>query len=104
MSNLRAGQKVVMFRDFGHGARLRAELDGVVLPVKGPIYTVRELDPDTSNGFACIRLVEIINGPHVGDGIEPSFEAALFRPVVERKTDISVFRAMLTPSKKKVEV
>lgn len=103
MCNFRPGQKVVMFRDFGQGARLRADLEGVVLPVKGPVYTVREIDPDTSNGFVCIRLVEITNGPHVGDGMEPSFEAALFRPIVERKTSIEVFKAMLNPSKQPVE-
>jgi hypothetical protein len=99
MCNFRVGQKVVMYRSFGEGTRLRAELEGVVLPVMGPVYTVREIDPDTSNGYVCIRLVEIRNGPHIEDGIEPSFEAALFRPVVERKTSISIFRAMLNPSK-----
>lgn len=103
MCNLRPAQKVVMFRDFSQAARLRAAMEGVVLPVKGPVYTVREIDPDTSGGFVCIRLVEIVNGPHIGDGMEPSFDASLFRPVVERKTDISVFRAMLNASKQPVE-
>lgn len=99
MSAFRVGQKVVLAVPFGTLSVTRAALDGVILPQKGPVYTIREFDPDTSNGVVCIRLVEIINGPHIEDGFEPSFEAALFRPVAERKTSIEVFKALLTPAK-----
>lgn len=100
--NFHVGQKIVLAKSFGALSTLRAAADGVVLPVEGEIYTLREFDPDMSNGILCIRLVEVRNAPHIEDGLEPSFEAALFRPVVERKTDISCFKAMLNPSKEKV--
>jgi len=100
--NFTVGQKVVLVRSFGAISSLRAAVDGVTLPVQGVTYTVREFDPDLSNGVLCIRLVELMNEPHDWDGLEPSFEASLFRPVVERKTDISCFKAMLNPSKEQV--
>lgn len=100
--NFTVGQKVVLARKFGNASSLRAEIEGVTLPVEGVTYTVREFDPDLSNGVLCIRLVELVNDPHMWDGLEPSFEASLFRPIVERKTDISVFEAMLNPSKEQV--
>ena len=106
MCKFRVGQKVVMFKQFGPHAIGRAKDEGVTLPVKGQVYTIREIE----EGEGCeagetfyLRFNEIWNGPHVCDGIEPSFHADLFRPVVERKSDISVFHAMLTPSKQKVD-
>ncbi len=100
--NFTVGQKVVLVRSFGDISSLRAAVDGVTLPVQGVTYTVREFDPDMSNGVLCIRLVEVVNDIHAWDGLEPSFEASLFRPVIQRKTDISVFKAMLNPSKEQV--
>jgi hypothetical protein len=56
------------------------------------IYTVRSV---VSNGVDVgITVVEIVN-PRIWFGQEPGFYASRFRPVVN--TDISVFRAMLTP-------
>lgn len=98
MTIFRVGMKVVLANPFGPVSSLRAIADGVVLPAMGEVYTIREFDPDESC-FLCIRLSEITNGPDPVDGIEPSFQASLFRPVVERKTDISTLTALLTPSK-----
>jgi hypothetical protein len=36
-------------------------------------------------------------------GLEPYFSSRRFRPLVERKTDISIFTAMLNPSKQEIE-
>ena len=69
-------------------------------PKKGSIYTVREL---LNLGTApSIRLVEIVNDPvdvyvNIGFAIEASWITTAFRPLTERKTDISVFRALLNP-------
>lgn len=73
---------------------------GIVHPRKGEILTVRSVEIDAS-GNECIRLFEILNpvGP-VSDNLEPTectFSAIRFRPLVEHKTDISIFTAMLTP-------
>ncbi|MDR6818470.1 hypothetical protein J2X76_003647 [Neorhizobium sp. 2083] len=100
--NFHVGQKVVLVESFGPRALRRGADEGVVLPVKGQIYTVREFDPDVSNGVVCIRLNEIVNGPDPEDGMEASFVASMFRPVVERKTDISVFTALLTSQPEQV--
>jgi hypothetical protein len=69
-------------------------------PVRGGIYTIR--------GFVCpeaYRLTqtpglvfeELINAPigYTEGMFEPSFNPRRFRPLVERKTDISLFQAML---------
>lgn len=50
-----------------------------------------------------IYLEEIINPPFDYDGWigEVSFRTWRFRPVHERKTDISIFTAMLDPTRRK---
>jgi hypothetical protein len=73
-------------------------------PRMGEVYTVRSIGPayrsrrDESEGL-CIRLNEIRNRP-AGCGEEPNFLAARFRPVIERKTDISVFTEILRKASK----
>lgn len=66
-----------------------------VIVVKGQVYTVsRAFD---WLGVRALLFVE------VSPGGEPGWCASRFRPVVERKTDISIFTAMLNPSDKRVE-
>lgn len=62
-------------------------------PQKGGIYTVRGIVeyPDDISG---LYLVEIRNPPDE-EGCEWQFFASRFRPVVERKTDITVFTEIL---------
>lgn len=76
-------------------------------PVEGQVYTIRDIGflnaitPD----MLVVRLLEIRNTERYyrGAGLyETSFRASRFRPVVTRKSDISVFKAMLKPSKKRV--
>lgn len=69
-----------------------------ICPNLNSVYVVRDIVPWPNGKGASCRLVEIRNGP-VG-GYEPSFDVVFFRPVVERKTDISVFTALLTPNKR----
>jgi hypothetical protein len=93
------GQKVVCVdddpRSFLHagapGVRFSGDLNGLK---KGAVYTVRAFGrypayPD----ILCVWLEEIIRPTAFFD--EPAYVAARFRPVVERKSDISIFTAML---------
>lgn len=102
MSNLRIGQKVVLVDTFGPIALSKTQKYGVVLPMKGTVYTVRSLHAvgDDVDRLA-LRLVEIVNRPWWENGKEPVFEADMFRPVVSKPTSIAVFQAMLAPSKAK---
>lgn len=73
-----------------------------VLPVHGRVYTVRDIWSFSKGPV--IYLDEIKNpaccvNDDSGALIEPGFPALRFRPVVERKTDISIFTSMLNPSK-----
>lgn len=77
-------------------------LDGLA---KGRVYTVRAVGPG-SYSIPALWLQEISRATSFfSDGWvgEPGFASARFRPVVERKTDISIFTAMLNPSDKRVE-
>lgn len=76
---------------------------GEIVPVFKGIYTIRAIDVDPEGTF--LRFVEIVNAPAEYDNGygECSFWIRRFRPVVERKTDISIFTAILTPKKAKVE-
>ena len=97
--NFRVGQKVVCISG-------PARRDMVTDPVVGDVYTVRGINKD-QRGDIGIHLAEIVNRPRRiislgGEIREPGFFAYHFRPVVQRKTDISIFKAMLNPSKEQV--
>ncbi len=76
------------------------------LPVQGEIYVVRKVfmerfmhDPEDR---PALLLVEIVNQPRswASHGFhEAGFQADKFRPLVERRTDISIFRKMLAPKR-----
>ena len=70
--------------------------DGPTL-VKGRLYTIGGVY--LSDGEECVILDEIKRGPRALLEGKPGFLASRFRPVVTRKTDISVFRALLNPVK-----
>lgn len=94
------GQKVVCIRDWPPHQHRR-----YLCPTKGSIYTVRALqDIGTAPSM---YLVEIRNSPYVFINvpypIEPAWIRSAFRPLVERKTDISLFTAMLDGAKHVVE-
>lgn len=98
----RVGQKVVCITNY-HKA---CQMYGVdPYPRQGRIYTIRDIDARGSNGVG-LRLEEIHSAPmlHILNGkpvvCETAFVATGFRPVVERKTDISTFTALLKPNKR----
>ncbi len=97
----RVGQKITMkwngtFRSDGSDT-----FGDQIYPKFGVVYTVRGTVVAV-NGPG-VWLVEIINPPKVWDDVdgplEQTFHVDAFRPVVERKTIISIFERMLTGGK-----
>jgi hypothetical protein len=102
------GQKVVCFRDIVEEMTFRQIHDydsmGGLYPTVGAVYTVRSVWKSPFTGEVGVYLDEIRN-PLMDTQIGPfelPFHASCFRPVSERKTDISVFKAMLTPKTEQV--
>ena len=93
------GQKVVCINDDGMlGHKLAAKVSS--LPVRGSIYTVRDVvSPDEISPCLGLLLEEIIGEIHPGWHEEYGFRSDRFRPIVERKTDISIFAEMPKPAK-----
>lgn len=103
--NFTVGQKVVCINsDLNYGFRkpglkYSGELGGLC---KGAVYTVREVFLCETHDYVLIRLKEIRRGFSKRTGQEFGFDPLRFRPVTIRKTDISIFKAMLNPSKEQV--
>lgn len=87
------GQKVVC-------VDASATLNGASVPLReGSIYTVSGLDADGPPSQLALYLQEI-GKTEVLTGM---FYAHRFRPVVERPTDISIFKAMLNPKTAEID-
>lgn len=98
------GMKVVCVSDLNdHPAKCARH----IVPSRGSVYTIREIFTEPrSKKFPndpFVRLVEIVNAPQKTKfgPYECSFHVRHFRPVQPRKTDISIFTAMLTGTKAK---
>jgi hypothetical protein len=85
----RVGQKVVCIAQASNPY-------GEAVPQVGSVYTIREVCDGQELG-PCYRLIEIVNPPmDYSDGHrECDFTHRLFRPVIERKPDISCFVRIL---------
>jgi hypothetical protein len=96
----RVGQKVTLKEDGEWPDRLAGE----IYPDFGVVYTVRAIEPDDEGG--ALLLNEIRNEPRDYEEAfgEATFDCDEFRPVVERKTDISIFEKMLTGGKQPAQV
>jgi len=65
------------------------------VPKVGTVYTVGWIGLHWSDK----QLIDLVEAPSPGSAsFSRGYSAECFRPVVERKTDISIFQAMLTPS------
>lgn len=95
----RVGMKVCCIDDVVHTEWHRPDikyignLDGLR---KGQVYTVRGMFMDHTEGRTMLRLVEIER--NIWCGFEVGYSPLRFRPVVERKTDISIFQKLLVHS------
>ena len=87
------GQKVVCV-DAAPAEYVAASLH-IAFPVKGAVYTVRDINAD--EGKTWLRLVEIVNPvERFPDGnYESDIWAGHFRPAVSPTTDISIFEEIL---------
>jgi hypothetical protein len=66
-------------------------------PTVGAVYTIVRVGHNSRFNCLCVWLHEIVNsGPGERDYGYGTFR---FRPIVDRPTDISVFKEMLHPSK-----
>jgi hypothetical protein len=96
--NFRIGQKVVCIDD-----KPSIVQGSLGLLKAGQVYTIRWLGdymcPGTNEIQPHIR-VEEIHRPCGDDteNIDTPYKARRFRPIVERKTNISIFKKMLTPT------
>jgi hypothetical protein len=88
----RVGQKVVCIK----GPRRHRDL---TQPKIGEVYTIRLIYPSSFTGEPGFLLEEIVNGLHP-NGREYGFYADRFRPVIERKTDISFAHEILRKASK----
>lgn len=97
----RVGQKVVHI-GFPRGT-WRRRLDEWLHPIPGPwpvrdeVYTITKIVTDDYGAYyvSLAELIETIDD-YWGEG----WDLRGFRPVVERKTDISIFTKLLTPNKR----
>lgn len=87
------GQKVVCVEDRPHMFYKRGSpaMDGLR---KDTVYTVRAVGIDPHWKTPALWLVEIVR-PIRGSKTEIGYDPRRFRPVVERKTDISIFKEIL---------
>lgn len=72
------------------------------LPILNRIYIIRGCVVAYNAPY--VYLEEIRNTPHNWSEIgfaEPAFWSGHFRPIIEKKTDISIFTALLPPSEVK---
>ena len=95
--SFRVGQKVVCVDDspprYNHGPLLLG------LPLKrATIYTVRGFNP---GGY--MWLEEVVSGVSPYLDYEGGYLVSRFRPLIEHKTDISVFTEMLIPKRQKIK-
>jgi hypothetical protein len=91
----RVGQKVVCINDKEiHGGFWAAG----ARPVAGAVYTITEIIPGAYGDYQALRFSEIRNAGDIG------YRSSRFRPVAERKTDISFAHEILRKASKPARV
>lgn len=106
--NFQVGQKVVCVKPSPLEQRVLRMLAsmGCMMPSIGQTLTIRDVYVGSFKGQpeVFLKFHEIVNPPvHCRDVFrEGGFIANRFRPVVERKTDISIFQAMLNKTPEQV--
>lgn len=95
MINFHVGQKVVCIQ----GATHKTSAVDDFRPMTGGIYTVRGY---VIGSFPRLLLEEYVHPEIWSDGFEWGWNATRFRPLVSRKTDISIFTDILTTKKTRI--
>lgn len=101
--NFHVGQKVVCVDSQWHDNHTRVlvcplELNKIYTVVELKVTDERSIYKGIRSGRVNVLLAEVENPYVASDG----FDARRFLPAVTRKTDISVFKAMLKPSNQRV--
>ena len=90
------GQRVVCIVEDGGWRDVREEIPQDMFPRYMSVWTIRDMQP-------VIRRTSVINGVWLSLEEWPHhdhwYSSGSFRPVKETKTDIGVFRSLLTPTK-----
>lgn len=96
------GQKVVCVNDKPLAGF--APFGGAEKLIVGAVYTIARILVD-SHDIEIVHLEEVHRDQQsIEDwGPDCGYRAVRFRPIVEKKTDISIFTAMLNPSERKVK-
>lgn len=94
--SFQVGQKVTLIRQINASWRGHPAVPN--LPEFGAVYTVREVSPSMGIKLSELRNPSVVRFLNNLMG-EVFFMGRAFRPVVERKTDISIFVRMLTPAR-----
>lgn len=71
---------------------LQTPLDHETLPLKGAVYTIRKISRRNRRARTGFLLEEIRNSRRPEYADEAHFDASHFRPVIDRKTDITLFQ------------
>lgn len=96
MSNFHVGQKVVCIDAKKYNFPDEVYLEDHFEIEEGKVYTVRSVGFDEfRKQDVIVRLFEIYREPGGDETEESGFLARRFRPVVTRKTDISIFTDIL---------
>lgn len=100
--NFHVGQKVVCINDQNSFKRVGIWDFSVKM---GEIYTIRWIgefpfEPDRKFGLG-VRLVEVQRKPELPPWEDYPYSIHRFRPLIERKTDISIFTTLLNPANHK---
>lgn len=93
----RVGQKVVYF---GPDFRVHplVTLHRMAIPIPREVYTIRCYAPRVEAPGYLLNEIHNPEGRCPRNGLcEMAIDARFLRPIVERKTDISIFTKMLTP-------
>lgn len=95
------GQKVVCVNDEWPEAVYRGQIFPPRVPMLNEVLTIVSISPATlSAPWVHLTFQEIEHCQRVGDvSADVGYGSEHFRPVVERKTDISIFTDMLTKTR-----
>lgn len=97
----RVGQKVVRIGDGSFRANPKAAAAGYSAPVIGDVVTIRAINAWRDKTILTFEEHDNRHLLKVGCyPFEPGFCSTAFRPIVERKTDISVFTEILRKATK----
>ena len=108
--NFRVGQKVMRIKRLDHDDEAHllrwsiSRCKGIAYPRIGDVCAIATINHWPHATLLTFR--EYDNSQFVRQGlctIEPGFDAKSFRPIVERKTDISVFKKILADVSKEKE-